>query len=137
MSITRTQTEPLNYIHPLAPKVVNFGVDTFLVNVNMANEEGVTNGDDLPDPVIEKLEVWQAEARKEHKPAPTPLDDLGETLFIHPYSSSVFLRKTTKLNVISTQRDKGPIARKERNTHEHSIPYSSPPNAGVSLRLQP
>ncbi|GHO97392.1 hypothetical protein KSF_074400 [Reticulibacter mediterranei] len=69
MSITYTQKELLNAIHPLAPRVVNFGVDTFLVNFKMADEEGKPNGDDLPDPVIKQLDEWQAEARKEQKPS--------------------------------------------------------------------
>ena len=64
--VTASQTtDTLNYIHPLAPRVVNFGVDTFLVNVKMADEEGKPNGDGLPDPVIAQLDEWQAEARKE------------------------------------------------------------------------
>jgi hypothetical protein len=90
MSITCTQKEPLNYIHPIAPKAVNFGVDTFLVNVKMANEEGVPNGDALPDPMIAKLDEWQAEARKEHKPAPTSLEYQGKTLFIRPFGEGNF-----------------------------------------------
>jgi hypothetical protein len=80
----------LNYIHPLAPRVVNFGVDTMLVNFKMANEEGKPNGDALPDPVIKKLDEWQAVARKEHKPVPTPLEYRGQTLFIRPFGDGNF-----------------------------------------------
>lgn len=83
-------TEELNYIHPLAPRVVNFGLDTLLVNFKMANEEGKPNGDGLPDAVIAQLEEWQKEARKEHQPVPTAWEYQGKTLFIRPYGDGTF-----------------------------------------------
>ncbi|GHO98859.1 hypothetical protein KSF_089070 [Reticulibacter mediterranei] len=62
--------ERLNYIHPLALCVVNFGGDIFLVNVKLAEKENMPNGDGSPDPAIKLLDEWSQRAE-------TRSDDMG------------------------------------------------------------
>lgn len=72
------------------PTVVNFGVDTLLVNLKLAGDDGKPNGDTLPEYVADALDLWQAAARKEHKAMPTDLTYHGQTLFIRPHGSGVW-----------------------------------------------
>ena len=77
-------------------KIVNRGVDTFLVNFKFANEDGKPNGEHLPAFVVDLLDEWQTRARKDHTPSSTDLVfryRVGErvyeqSLMMRPHGSS-------------------------------------------------
>jgi hypothetical protein len=79
-------------------KVVASGVDTFFVNYKFANEHGILSGESLPDDIIEQLDTWQKEARKEHMPVATDLEfsytsggeTITQTLFIRSHGEGAW-----------------------------------------------
>lgn len=78
------------FIGPVALRVVNFGIDTLLVNFKMAGPDLKPNGDALPEEAAALLDTWQLAARKEHKPVATPLAYHDKTLLIRPHGSGVW-----------------------------------------------
>lgn len=78
------------FIGPVELKVVNFGIDTFLVNFKMAGPDHKPNGDHLPEEAAALLDTWQRAARTEHEPVPTPLTYNNKTLMIRPHGKGVW-----------------------------------------------
>ena len=83
---------------PLPPKIINAGVDTFLVNYKFAGDNDKPNGSSLPDHIITQLNDWQALARKEHDVVATDLlfsytvgdDRYEQTLLMRPHGSGIW-----------------------------------------------
>ena len=80
------------------PIIINAGVDTLLVNYKFAGEDDKPNGSSLPEHIIEKLDVWQTLARKEHDVVATDLlfkytvgnDSYEQSLLMRPHGSGIW-----------------------------------------------
>lgn len=69
-------------------RLVNFGVDTLVLNVRYADNTGQpAPGVVLPDALIEKLNTWQAMAKEREEPVVTPLVFQDAALQIYPHGA--------------------------------------------------
>ena len=69
-------------------KLVNFGVDTYMVNVKLVNSTGQPTGEELPEPVQATLDSYQLAAKQAREPWATPLTYHGQTLFIREHGAN-------------------------------------------------
>ncbi|HEU5375015.1 MAG TPA: hypothetical protein VFV38_06230 [Ktedonobacteraceae bacterium] len=67
--------------------LVNFGVDTLVLNVRYADESGKPADVILPDYLIECLNAWQAIAKEEEEPVSTPLVFAGAAFQMYPHGA--------------------------------------------------
>jgi len=68
--------------------LVNFGVDTLVLNVRYADERGEPVRSELADELIDTLNLWQAQAREQEQPVPVPsLVFRGANLLMHPHGA--------------------------------------------------
>ncbi|HEU5373832.1 MAG TPA: hypothetical protein VFV38_00180 [Ktedonobacteraceae bacterium] len=67
--------------------LVNFGVDTLILNVRYADEFGKPLHSELTEGQIDRLNEWQAMAKEEEQPVPTPCIFQGANLFMHPHGA--------------------------------------------------
>jgi hypothetical protein len=67
--------------------LVNYGVDTLIINVRYADDRGAPVHSELIDTQIDTLNNWQALAREKEEPVPVALIFKGANLFIHPHGA--------------------------------------------------
>src|SRR5215469_5566003 len=69
-------------------KLMNFGVDTYMVNVKLVNSTGQPTGEELPEQVQATLSGYQLEAKQARQPWATPLTYHGQTLFVREHGAN-------------------------------------------------
>jgi hypothetical protein len=67
--------------------LVNYGVDTLVLNVRFADSNGVPIHSELDDEAIANLNEWQAYAKEQDKPVPFPVAFRGVNLLNHPHGA--------------------------------------------------
>ncbi len=67
--------------------LVNFGVDTLVLNVRYADASGKPMHSELTDEQIEQLNVWQTLAKEAEEPVPVPVIFQGVNLLMHPHGA--------------------------------------------------
>lgn len=68
-------------------RLVNFGVDTLVLNVRYADESGKPADEVLPEHVIACLNAWQVLAKEQEEPIVTPLVFDGASLQMYPHGA--------------------------------------------------
>jgi hypothetical protein len=67
--------------------LVNFGVDTLILNVRYADETGVPLHSELLEEQMDELNQWQTLAKDQEQPVPVPVIFKGANLFMHPHGA--------------------------------------------------
>ncbi|HEU5376126.1 MAG TPA: hypothetical protein VFV38_11845 [Ktedonobacteraceae bacterium] len=68
-------------------RLVNFGIDTLILNVRYADENGAPLHSELVDSQIDQFNEWQARAKEEEQPVPVPLMFNGANLLMHAHGA--------------------------------------------------
>src|SRR5690242_9104677 len=67
--------------------LVNFGVDTLILNVRYADDQGAPLHSELLDEQIDELNGWQTLAKDQEQPVPVPVIFNRANLFMHPHGA--------------------------------------------------
>lgn len=65
--------------------LVNFGVDTLILNVRYADEHGAPLHSELTEEQIDQLNEWQTLAKEQEQPVPVPVVFKGANLLMHAH----------------------------------------------------
>src|SRR5690348_11352956 len=75
------------FLSDLPYTLVNFGIDTLILNVRYADENGAPLHSELIDSQIDQLNEWQALAKEQEHPVPVPLTFNGANLLMHAHGA--------------------------------------------------
>jgi hypothetical protein len=71
----------------LSYHLLSYGVDTLVLNIRYANPSGQPMHEELLEPLVERLDAWQMQARKEEQAIQTDLAYRDEAFYAHPHGA--------------------------------------------------